>query len=224
MKKVQKNFLITGGLLLAFLLFTAAVMNIDVRPIGPKHSCVGLASLNGFMLKTIGTHPLWYHITDWLGIAAILAALGFCILGLAQLIKRKSLLKVDTDIIILGILYFLVIAVYFFFEFNIVNYRPILMHGELEASFPSSHSMVVLSIMGTSILQFHRRINNRLLRHVCEITASFILTVTIIGRLISGVHWFTDITAGTLLGAVFIMLYYSLCNISWFTNQKRLPH
>lgn len=213
MKKVCRNFVITGSLFLAFVLFTALVMNVDVRPIGPRQTSVGLAAVNQFMYERLGRSMLWYTITDWLGVAAIVAALGFGVLGMVQWIKRKSLWKVDRDIVALGMCYLLVIAVYALFECFIVNYRPVIIGKGLETSYPSSHTMGVICVMATAAIQFQRIIGSRLVRRMLIAASVGISAVTIMGRILSGVHWFTDIVAGALLGAALVMLYYSVIKV-----------
>lgn len=208
--KSKKTFLIAVILFLLFAGFTAIVSFVDVQPIGPEQSEIGLASINQFAFERLGVHLIWYDITDWLGVVAILFAVGFSLLGLTQLIKRKSLLKVDYQILLLGVFYVIVIAAYIFFEYAIINYRPIILHTNLEASYPSSHTMIVICIMVTAMIEFQRLFANRkTLRVILDSVSALIITVTVVGRMISGVHWFTDIVAGILLSAALVMLYYS---------------
>ena len=209
-KKLKKYLIITGGLFLIFILFTVMVKTVDVQPVGPDRSKVGLASVNQCVFKFFGVNLLWYEITDWLGVFAIVFALGFAVLGLFQLIKRKSIQKVDCRILLLGVFYVMVIAVYMFFEVVVVNNRPIILSESLEASFPSSHVMFVNCIMATAMLQFHYYLRERKSwLWMSDIVCVLIITATVIGRLISGVHWFTDIVAGILLSSVLIALYCS---------------
>ncbi|MBQ2119997.1 MAG: phosphatase PAP2 family protein, partial [Peptococcaceae bacterium] len=153
---------------------------------------------------------LWYEITDWLGLLAVLFALFFAVLGLVQLVKRKNLWKVDYEIILLGMFYILVAVSYLFFEIAIVNYRPVMMDNSLEASYPSSHAMIVICIMATAMIEFRKLFaDKKALRAVLNTVSAAIILITVIGRLLSGVHWFTDIIAGVLLSSALVMLYYS---------------
>jgi len=220
-KRIQINFVITGCLLIVFILYTIALMYFDVQPIGPEESAVAFAAINGPVQQLFGFHAALYSITDWLGLVAIFVALGFPFLGLAQLIKRKSLFLVDKSIILLGFFYLLVMAVYFFFEYKIVNYRPVLINGILEASYPSSTTMLVMCVMITAMLQFYRLIQNKTVRTVINTIMGLFTAAMVIGRILSGVHWLTDILGGMLLSPALIMLYYSVNQYIEYKSFKK---
>ena len=210
--KKRNLHLLTAGLLLlgAFALWTAAVCLVDVHPIGPNGSSVGFAALNGVVHRTLGVHWPLYTLTDWLGLVPMGFVFGFAILGLVQLIRRRSLLRVDRRILLLGVFYAVVIAAYVFFETVIINYRPVILHTGLEASYPSSHTMIVICIMATAMMQFpHLLERHRGLLRLTQTVSALLIGITVIGRLISGVHWFTDIVGGILLSASLVMLYAS---------------
>ena len=207
MNKNKKILFAAAGCLLAFIVLIVLVKCVDVAAIGPEQSSIGLATLNQWVFQATGVHMIWYTITDYLGIVAIVSAMIFGVAGLIQMNSRRSLFKVDTDIILLGIFYVIVAGFYVLFEICIVNYRPVLMDGYLEASFPSSHAMIVLSFLGAAMILIGYRIKNRVWKILLQGLCAAVIVVTIIGRLISGVHWFTDICAGILLGTALILLY-----------------
>ena len=206
-KKNGRTLCMAIGCLAAFILWTAAVAQIDVRPIGPHGSAVGFAALNGFIHSLTGVHRNLYAITDWLGLVPLGFVLGFGILGLVQWIVRKNLRKVDRNIRILGGLYMVVLAAYVLFELYPVNYRPVLIEGVLEASYPSSTTMLVLTVMPTAAMQLRRRLRSPACRRIVVSAISVFMAVMVVGRVASGVHWFTDIVGGALLSAGLVMLY-----------------
>ncbi|MBR7111955.1 MAG: phosphatase PAP2 family protein [Clostridia bacterium] len=181
--------------------------------IGPRESSVGFAILNGYVHNLIGVNMSLYTITDWLGIVPIAVALGFAILGLVQLIKRKSLWKVDDSILALGVFYIIVMAVYILFETVVINYRPTLIDGYLEASYPSSTTMLVMCVMPTAAIDLQVRIKNALLRRCVIITIIAFTAFMVVARLLSGVHWISDIIGGALFSAGLVMIYYSIRDI-----------
>ena len=206
----KRNFCIALGLLAAFALWTIAIRFIDVQPIGPQGSTVGFATLNSIIHTRTGVHMQLYTITDWLGLVPVAFGFGFAMLGLAQWIKRKSLLKVDRSILILGGFYIATMAAYLVFESIVINYRPVLIAGNLEASYPSSTTLLVLCVMPTAMMQLRGRINNRVLRGGVSIAIASFIVFMVAGRLVSGVHWLTDIIGGILLSAGLVTMYDSL--------------
>jgi len=200
-------------LLTAFVLWTVAICFVDVRAIGPQGSSVGFAGINGFVHTLTGVHFSLYNITDWLGLVPIFVCIGFGILGLVQWIKRKSIRKVDHNILILGGFYIVTIAAYLFFESVVINYRPVLINGYLEASYPSSTTMLVMCVMPTAIMQLGSRIKSKALRNIIAVSIITFITFMVIGRLFSGVHWFTDIVGGTLLSTGLVMLYRAIIGL-----------
>lgn len=118
-------------------------------------------------------------------------------------------LKVDREILSLGGLYIVVIGLYLFFENVIINFRPIIMPDNThpEASFPSSHTMLVCVIMGSAAMLINRYIRNKPLNRILRAVCYVIIGVTVVGRLIAGVHWFTDILGGILISVTLLSLY-----------------
>lgn len=219
--RVRNNFIITGVLFLIFILYTVLVMVVDVRAIGPQGSEVGFASVNKFFLDTIGGyHSLPYEISDVLGKIALAVVAAFAVVGLVQLIQRKSILKIDSSILVLGCYYVVVMASYVFFEVFIVNYRPVILEGSLEASYPSSHTVLVCCVMTTAIMQCIRLIKNTVIRNAAVIVSGLMIVVMIVSRLLSGVHWFSDIIGGILLSAALVWLYYSTVKYIYARQKK----
>ena len=216
MKRIRRSFIASMCSLTAFVLWTVAICFVDVRAIGPQGSTVGFAGINGFVQNLTGVHWGLYNITDWLGLVPIFVCMGFGILGLVQWIKRKSICKVDHDILVLGGFYIVTIAAYLFFESVVINYRPILINGYLEASYPSSTTMLVMCVMPTAIMQLGSRTKNKAFRNIVAVTIIAFMAFMVIGRLVSGVHWFTDIVGGALLSVGLVMMYYAVSSLKLY--------
>ena len=219
MKKNGKKQLILGiALLIIFAIWTWLIQCVDVKPTGPSGTEIGFATLNYWFHSITGVHMAFYTITEWLGLVPMIVCMAFGGMGLAQLIKRKSLFKVDRDLIFLGIYYAVVILGYLVFEMIPINYRPILIDGMLEASYPSSTTLLVLSVMSTLVFQVNRRSTNPVFREIgCVLTVLF-SAFMVIGRLVSGVHWFTDIVGAVILSTGLYCLYKAI--VLLFCDEK----
>ena len=205
----RRNIIISIVLIILSVLFTVLVKNVDVKPIGPNESMVGFADINKLFHNLIGSNMTIYKITEVLGYIPIVMALVYVFIGLKQLIKRKSLLKVDKEIYVLALFYVLVVGVYVFFEKFIINYRPILIDGLLEASYPSSHTLMSICLCGSSII-----INKKLFKNkfgdIENVFSVILILLIVIGRIISGVHWFTDILGGIIISSTLLVIFYSI--------------
>ena len=208
MKEQGRRSLWTGfSFVTVFAVWTALIKLVDVQDIGPMETAVGLATINGWFHKLTGVHMWLYTVTDWLGLIPVFVCLMFGGIGFVQLMQRKKLLKVDRDILLLGIYYLLVIFGYLVFEMIPINYRPTLIEGRLEASYPSSTTLLVLSVMPTLVFQTHRRLKNRKAKRIIDIMTVIFSLFMIIGRLVSGVHWLTDIIGSVLFSAGLFCIY-----------------
>lgn len=206
---MKKKLFVAIGILVLFALWTVLVCTVDVQKIGPNGSQVGLAAVNKLVHNLTGVHMTLYHVTDWLSLIPVGFVVGFACTGLVQWIRRKHLCKVDPTILVLGGFYVAVMAIFLLFEYVVVNYRPVLINSVLEASYPSSTTLLVLCVMPTAILRLHRRTKGGFLKVVLSGFTAFM----VLARLISGVHWFTDIVGGCLLSAGLVMAYFAVCDL-----------
>ena len=207
MKSAGKLILSGSVILTVFAVWTLLIQAVDVRPVGVNGTSVGFATLNSGFHSLTGVDMRLYNITDWLGLVPVAVCMLFGLVGLLQLIKRKSLLKVDYYIIISGIYYIFVIAGYLIFEMIPINYRPILINGIAEASYPSSTTLLVLSVMPTLVFLTRRRIKNGGIRMIIRVATILFSCFMVLGRLISGVHWLTDIIGSVLLSVGVFYVY-----------------
>ena len=211
MKEYRKSSLKIGILLLIlFAVWTVLVQNVDVQNAGQTGTEVGLATLNIWFHDLTGVHMMLYTITDWLGLVPVIICLAFGVMGFVQMIQRKSPLKVDADLILLGVYYIVVIAGYLIFEELPVNYRPVWIEGRLEASYPSSTTLLVLSVMPTLTFQARRRLKNVRLNRAIRIGSSGFSLFMVVGRVLSGVHWITDIIGAILLSSGLFCIYRAI--------------
>ena len=195
---------------LCFIIFTILVKVIDVQALGAQGSLIGFASLNLSVNQLLGINHFCYLITQLFGILAILAAALFAVMGFVQLIKRRSLLKVDHEILMAGIVYAVVIILYVLFEKLAINYRPVILEDGLEASYPSTHTMLILTILGSAIPLAGKYISNPKVALAVKLLCIAVMWLTVVCRLLSGVHWFTDIVGGVLISLCLISLFNSL--------------
>ena len=206
---MRKRSIAAGVCILLFLALILAVKTVDVQVIGPEATSIGLATINGMIHKTTGVQMIWYKITSYLGIISILVGVFFACIGFIQLIRRRSLLKVDTEILSLGCLYVILAVLYVLFEYLIINERPIIMPGDehVEASFPSSHTLLSFVIFGSAMIVVGKYIRSRKLCNLIQAVLGILILIAVFGRLLSGVHWFTDVLGSIFLSVSLLFLF-----------------
>ena len=207
--KAKRTLWVGVGLLAAFVLWTLLIVSVDVQHVGQNATAVGFATFNTWFHRLTGVHLWLYTVTDWLGLVPIAVCMGFGVLGLIQWIRRRSLFRVDLDVILLGVYYILVIFGYLIFEMVPINYRPIPIDGHMEASYPSSTTLLVLSVMPTLMLQIKRRCRSKALRVTGYALSVSFSAFMVIGRLTAGVHWATDIIGSVWLSFGLFALYHA---------------
>lgn len=208
MNKSKKKSLLMGSISLAmFAVWTVLILTVDVQPLGQNGTSIGFATFNCWFHHFTGVNMAIYTITDWMGLVPVVICLIFAGIGLVQLIKRRSIFRVDADIMILGVYFVIVFLAYAIFEIIPINYRPILIEGRMEASYPSSTTLLVLSVMPALVEQIKRRLSGIRVKQIITIAEIAFSVFMVTGRLISGVHWFTDIVGGELLSVGLYMLY-----------------
>lgn len=208
MKKIKVRFSVALLLTALAIAFTIAVKTVDIKP-ALNGTEIGFSTINYFFFNKVGVHLVWYTITDWLGILPVLLAFSYAVLGLIEWIKRKNVLKVDKEILVLGVFYIVIFFLYFFFEKVIINYRPVLIDGFLEASYPSSHTLITVCISVSSIL-ISKKIFAQNIAKILNIVCYAVIAITVVGRFISGVHWLTDIIGGLLIASALLSLFYAV--------------
>ena len=216
MKKIKltkdnKKLLTVIGLFIVCVLYTILVKYYDTNAIGPKNTVVGFSALNALFSNLTGYNEFFYKLTEILGIIVFVLVGYYGIIGLMQLIKRKSLLKVDKRLLFLGGFYVVMLLVYVLFEHVIINYRPFLIDKELEASYPSSHTMLALCVCLSSLLISKYYFNKKAVK-IVNIVTIILMFVLVIGRVLSGAHWITDIIGGIIISAFLVYLYDYLIN------------
>ena len=209
MKKKNVFIIISLLLLIISVMYIILIKNLDVASIGPNNTKVGLSTINKSFHSTFGYNNILYKLTKYLGVIPILLAVMYALIGLYELKTKKSLFKVDKRLIFLGVFYILVLFVYILFEKLAINYRPVILDGELEASFPSSHTILALCFCGSSLIASKYFITNKKTRKIIDIFSLVVMILIVIGRTLSGVHWLTDIIGGIIISGFLLSLFYT---------------
>lgn len=201
----KRCFIISTALLVAFFVLILLLYTVDrgayviTGSAGRFEIEIGLKAINVAVADSVPYNSFWYDLSEILGVLCLLLAGGFAVFGIIQLVTRKSLKKVDKKIYLLAAFYVLIAVLYAFFEIVIINYRPALLTGEKEASFPSSHTVLSLCVCLSSVTVLGYYVKNKKVLCAANIALAALGALTVFARALSGVHWLTDIIGGVLL-------------------------
>lgn len=218
-KKSLEKFVLTACMFMLFILFTVAVKSVDTTLIWGEE--IGFSRVNLAVHQIIQTNETFDLLSDLCFGFSICLAIALVVVGVVQLVKRKSIKKVDKEILIAGVVLVLTAVVYLFFEFVIINYRPILVDGELEASYPSSHILFGMVINIISLGYLNKVIKAPKFKIPALAGVGAVTLLGVVFRVLSGVHWLTDIVGALLISLALVMLYFS-CTELEFGAKKDL--
>ena len=190
-----------------FAIFTIAVMKFDVKEVGPNDVSVGFSSLNESFFGKFGQNELFHSISGVGGFIALALCAFFGLMGVLQLVKRKSLFKVDRDILALGVGYVIVFALNYSFDKLAICFRPILEDGKLEASYPSSHTLLALFVFLSAVLIVVKRVKVKKVAVAISSVLIALACITVVCRLLSGYHWITDVIGSVILSSSLLLMY-----------------
>ncbi len=207
----KKNWKLPVGalLLVLFLVLIVLLKTVDVALDAETGKEIGLSSLNFAVRDAIGVHLRFYDVTEYFGYLAIALAAGFAIWAAVRFFaSRFSLRKMGFDFVVLACLYAAVILFYLLFEIAVINFRPLLLDGTTpEASFPSSHTMLSIAVFVSAARILYRRFALRVSPVLFSLPFYLLAAFVTVARLLSGVHWLTDIVGGVLLASALLFLF-----------------
>lgn len=160
----------------------------------------------------------WELITDIILLVSLFMLVVLGILGLTQWISRKSLKKVDPELTLALVPLVLMAIIYFVFDKLIVlNVRP---NGSGEASFPSTHVMVVATIFMLSAIILPKYIKSKTACIIFDIIMFAMIILVCVGRVLANMHWVSDVIGGLVFAAIFSVVYYLI--LKRRNNAKRI--
>ena len=87
-------------------------------------------------------------------------------------------------------------------------------------SFPSGHSMVSMAFYGIIIYLVFKNVSNKYLKWILIILLSLLILSIGFSRIYVGVHYFTDVAGGFLLGLAYLIIYINIYNKRIGKNEE----
>ena len=209
--KDSKKYLISSIILvLVAIIFTVLVKVIDKGSIGPDNTIVGFQAINDYIKNMFPFNETLYKITKYAGFIPLAFALYYAYIGFMQLLKKKSLKKVVSKIYLIAGFYVVVLVLYVLFDKIAINYRPVIIDKELEPSYPSTHVLLAMCFCLSSVIMSKYYMKKDSIRKVVNIGTWLLMLFIVIGRMICGCHWFTDIIGGILISLALLNIFNTI--------------
>lgn len=196
---------VAGILTVLFVAFTVAVKWLDVQVDGAHE--IGWASVNFWWRDLIGVSDVWRVVSDVAAVLTLLTLVGVIVWQVVALVRARGIHRATRHWLVLDGALGALRLCYLLFEFVVINYRPILIDGVAEASYPSSHVLLFATVCPLLMLTFWREIKSRPWRAGIVTLGVVLMLIGMVARALSGYHWLTDVLGGVLLGAVLVAWY-----------------
>ena len=217
-KENIKQIILTSLMIVLATLFTIAVDKIDTTIVWGQD--IGFSKINIAVHQILQTSDSFDMLSDICLVASALLLGGLVFMGSYQLIAGKGFKKVDKELLLGGAVIALTVIVYLFFEKVIINFRPVLENGYLEASYPSTHVLFCVVINMITIDYLHAKIKNKKFMVPAVALVGALTLFGFVARVLSGMHWMTDIVGALIISSAFVMLYFTLKGI-FIKNEEQ---
>ena len=208
---------ITLILFALFFAYTCACLMVDVAQFAPQSvngdaiestqtTDIGFQKLNLSVHNALGFRQVFYRLSEYIGYLALLAGACIGLIWLLRLIKTKKLLGVDAGLNAAIAAMALMVVFYVLFEALKLNFRPVILDDGLEASYPSSHTLLGCVVFGCAAMVSADIFKDKGLARSVSALCYIIAAVLTLFRALSGVHWISDIIGGVILSAAILSL------------------
>lgn len=194
--------IIISILWLILLIFTILVSFVDVKIYNVTNTEIGLYSLNKiFLVNSINSNYI-NIISNGIFLICLLVIILMLLLITFEYFKTKKINKNNLNFIIHFLIMVLIWII--FDKILIINYRPILINGNIEGSYPSTHVMVSTFVLLFLSDKLKKIFKNDKIFYIISIG---LIIIQSISRILLTMHWFTDIIGGLLIGCLLFFTF-----------------
>ena len=208
---LKNKLIFASSTVILLVTLIIALLYIDV---GYVNGNVGLFVINNFF-ATYKINSSWDIFTTVILDITFVFIFTLVGIGIFQAIKRRSILKIDRNVVVTEILVVLMLLFSLFFSNVIfINNSPVLQNGVEVSSFPSNHIVIVTFVfltLATLVKDYFEIVKIGKINIICKFVsfgiAIIMIALMVVGKTLSGRIWFTDAISGLLLGLFFYSLF-----------------